>query len=90
MNAARASMIRTVLEQALAPASIDVTDDSAAHAGHAGAREGGHFSVVIVSEQFRGQSRLERHRQVYRALGDLRQQGIHALAIAARTPEETT
>jgi len=74
----------------LAPETLEVFDDSADHAGHAGAREsgGGHFQVVIVSAAFAGQSRLARHRLVYDALRDLMPGSIHALAIVAHAPEE--
>ena len=72
----------------LEPLSVDIRDDSARHAGHAGAREGGHFALSIVSPRFAGLSTMERHRLVYDAIGDLRQAGIHALGISAKTPEE--
>lgn len=74
---------------ALAPDSLDIRDDSARHAGHAGAREGGHFAVAIVSARFAGLSTMQRHRLVYDAVGDLMRNGIHALSISARTPEES-
>lgn len=76
------------LERELAPLSLEIIDDSAKHAGHAGAREGGHFRVVLVAEAFRGQSQLARHRLVYAAVAPLMGQGVHALSIIARTPEE--
>jgi BolA protein len=73
----------------LAPESVELLDESGRHIGHAGARDGGsHFRLDIVSRQFAGKSRLERHRMVYRALGPLMQREIHALAINARTPDE--
>lgn len=72
----------------LAPSHLDIHDDSAAHAGHAGATDGSHFDVVIVSDAFAGKSRLQRQRMVYAALGDLMQQGIHALAMRTYTPDE--
>ena len=81
--------IERALREALAPQRLDVQDDSHLHAGHAGAREGRHFSVAISAEAFRGQSRLRRHRLVYDAVASLMAQGIHALAIDARLPEET-
>lgn len=74
---------------ALAPASLDIRDDSARHAGHAGARAGGHFAVSIVSPRFAGLTTMQRHRLVYDAVGDLMHAGIHALSISARTPEES-
>ena len=81
--------IDRVLREALAPLRLEVQDDSHLHAGHAGAREGRHFSVRSESEAFRGPSRLRRHRLVYDAVASLMAQGIHALAIEARAPEET-
>jgi len=82
--------IRELLTAALAPSELLIEDDSAQHAGHAGAREGGHYTVTIVSAAFAGQAPLARHRMVYAALGDLRALGVHALAIRARTPEESS
>ena len=86
------SLADTIRERLLplAPETLEVFDDSADHAGHAGAREsgGGHFQVVIVSAAFAGQSRLARHRLVYDALRDLMPGSIHALAIVAHAPEE--
>lgn len=77
------------LRAALAPLQLRVVDDSARHAGHAGARDGrGHFEVEIESAAFAGQGLLARHRQVYAALGELMQTDIHALAIHARAPGE--
>jgi BolA protein len=80
--------IEAVLRAAFAPLSLQVQDDSHLHAGHAGAREGRHFSVQVVSERFNGLSRLARHRLVYDALRPQIQHGIHALAIDARAPAE--
>ena len=85
----RAERIRAMLEAALAPIALDVRDDSAKHAGHAGARDGrGHFDVDIVSEAFAGLAPLARHRKVYAALGTMMTTDIHALSIRARTPGE--
>ena len=78
--------IEAALAAALQPESVVVQDDSHLHAGHAGAREGRHFSVVVVSRRFEGLSRVARHRLVYDCLDDLMTRGIHALAIDARTP----
>jgi len=74
----------------LEPESLEVFDDSADHAGHAGAREssGGHFQVVIISPRFVGLSRIARHRLVYDPLRDLMPARIHALAIDAHAPDE--
>ena len=86
---ARVYEIRRRLVLALAPAVIDIEDESHRHAGHEGARDGrGHFRVRIVSAAFRGEPPLARHRAVYAAVGDLMQTDIHALVIDARTPEE--
>ena len=80
--------IETRLHAGLAPLALTIRDDSAQHAGHAGAREGGHFHVTVVSDRFTGLQRLARHRLVYHCLSDLMQRGIHALAIDARAPGE--
>lgn len=77
------------LLQTLQPQSIEIIDDSALHAGHAGAREGGHYRLTIVSAQFEGRKTMERHRMVYAALASLMQSGIHALNISAKTPTES-
>ena len=85
-----AAEIRTRLAT-LEPEALDLVDESAQHAGHAGARPGGntHWRLTIVSRKFAGQNHVSRHRLVYEALGGLMQDPIHALAITARTPEET-
>ena len=89
LNPVRIERIRERLSQALAPLSLEVTDDSHKHAGHAGARGGqGHFGVDIVSAAFVGKLPLARHRLVYAALGEMMQTDIHALSIRARTPDE--
>ena len=81
--------------QPLAPLRIEVTDDSAAHAGHAGAAdhaertgasEGTHFELTIVSNSFAGKTLVARHRMIYELLAELMQTRIHALRIDARTP----
>ena len=86
MNAPRVSVsaIEQALRDALAPESLQVIDESHLHAGHAGARDGRHFSVRVASPRFNGLSRVARHRLVYDALRSLIPQGIHALAIDAR------
>ena len=76
------------LRTALAAEHVQVYDESARHRGHAGALEGGHFDAVVVSTRFEGLGRVERHRLVYAALGDLRERRIHALALSTFTPEE--
>jgi BolA protein len=68
----------------LQPTLLEIRDDSARHAGHAGAREGGHFHVVIVSPLFAGVATRERHRMVYAAAAELMGREIHALSIDAR------
>ena len=74
---------------ALDPVSVELTDDSGAHVGHEGAKDGGsHFSLVIVSPRFAGMKTLSRHRLVYEAMGALMHREIHALAIRAITPDE--
>ena len=82
----RREQIEARLREAFEPAELRVDDDSARHAGHAGAREGGHFSVRIRSARFAGLSRVAKHRLVYHALGHLSAQGVHALAIDAGEP----
>lgn len=80
-----------IIRQRLAslnPSHLDIHDDSAAHAGHVGAASGSHFEVVIVSSAFTGKNRIQRQRMVYEALGDLMQNGIHALAMRTYTPDE--
>lgn len=73
----------------LAPEQIEITDESAAHAGHAGAASGGgHFHITIVSNRFAGHNAVGRHRLIYQALGDLMGSQIHALSITAVTPDE--
>jgi BolA protein len=73
----------------LAPAHLEIADDSALHAGHAGARSGGgHYQLTIVSEQFAGKPTLARHRMIYERLADMMHTEIHALSIKAVTPDE--
>lgn len=85
-----ADKIHDALSVRFAPESLSVTDDSAKHAGHAGARPGGqtHFTVKIVAEDFRGLNRVARHRAVYAVLEPLFAAGLHALAIDAKAPGE--
>jgi BolA protein len=87
----RAADIENRLKAALHPLKLEIVDDSAQHAGHAGAREsgGGHFVVTIVSAAFAGKGLLERHRLVYDALGTAMRRDIHALSIRAFSPDET-
>ena len=83
-----AQNIEAALRAALAPSRLEVVDDSHLHAGHAGAREGRHFTVRVTCEAFDGLPRLARHRLVYSALHGLIAQGIHAIAIDARAPDD--
>ena len=82
--------IRRRLE-ALAPQKLELQDESAKHAGHAGAAPGGntHWKLTIVSAAFEGTNTVARHRMIYQALGELMQAPIHALSITARAPGET-
>jgi BolA family transcriptional regulator, general stress-responsive regulator len=81
--------IRRLLTEAIKPETLEIIDNSAAHAGHAGARSGGgHYNVTIVAEVFEGKSLVQRHQLIYQALGDLMKQQIHALGINALSPSE--
>jgi len=86
----RAERIALVLRAGFAPVSLEVVDDSARHAGHAGARAGGetHFNVVMVAEAFAGLSRVERSRLVNQALAEEFSGGLHALSLVLRSPSE--
>ncbi len=82
-------LIKNALNEALNPSQLDIIDNSAAHAGHAGARSGGgHYQVKIVASVFENKTLVQRHQLVYSALGDLMKQQIHALSINALTPSE--
>ena len=85
-----AEQLRAALERALHPTRLEITDDSERHRGHGGWREGGesHFRVVVVSERFRGLSRVDRQRLVHEAAAELLRERIHALSIRALTPTE--
>ena len=74
----------------LAPQMLSVTDDSGKHAGHVGAKPGGetHFSVAVVSDRFAGMSRVERYRLVHALLDAELRDGVHALSLALKTPQE--
>ncbi|MDP3334547.1 MAG: BolA family protein [Methylococcaceae bacterium] len=83
--------IKQLLTAAFKPAVLEIIDNSAAHAGHVGARSGGgHYHVTIVAEAFEGKSMVQRHQLVYSALGDMMKQQIHALGINALSPSEET
>lgn len=90
LAAPTAAEVEAALREALTPQSLAVGDDSHLHAGHAGAREGRHFSVRIVSARFEGLQRVARHRLVYDALHRWMPRGIHALALTALTPAEAS
>jgi BolA protein len=85
-----ADKIRKKMQEAFSPACLEIVDESALHAGHAGARPEGesHFRLLIVAEMFIDRGRLERQRMIYQALGDLMATDIHALSIKALTPDE--
>jgi len=88
LSALRLTKIRERLNT-LDPLSCEIVDDSALHAGHAGAASGaGHYHVTIVTQKFNGLKLIERHRLVYHAVGDLMQTDIHALVITALTPSQ--
>ncbi len=85
----RVALIESRLKETFSPDSLAIIDESAKHAGHAGARSGGgHFIVEIVSDSFEGKNLIQRHRLIYQALGDAMQNEIHALSIKAKTPAE--
>lgn len=88
VDAPDAAAVEAVLRAALAPQELAVVDDSHLHAGHAGAREGRHFSVRIVSPRFAGLTRVARHRLVYDAVARWMPRGIHALALTTLAPDE--
>ena len=83
--------IKKLLNEALKPEQIEIIDNSAAHAGHSRAQSGGgHYHVTIVADAFEGKSLVQRHQLIYKALGDMMKQQIHALGINALTPTEYT
>lgn len=89
MSEERAKRIERRLSDALQPKTLIVKDQSHLHVGHAGAQEGkGHYDVHIVADRFSGQSPMQRHREVFKALGELMDTEIHALKIRAKAPEE--
>lgn len=86
----RAARLEATLREEFSPLEVRVVDDSARHAGHAGARPGGetHYSVLVVAEAFRGMNRVARSRAVHAALAAEFAGGMHALALTLKTPEE--
>lgn len=87
-----AARIRDKLTEALNPVRLDLMDDSAHHAGHAGvmglAVQETHFRLTIIAEAFRGQTRIQRQREIYRLLAQEFADGLHALTVTAKTPDE--
>ena len=83
-----ATEMRKRLDSALSPSRVELTDDSEKHRGHGGYNPAGesHFTLEIESAAFAGKSRVERQRMVYRALGDLLRERVHALSIRANAP----
>ena len=89
MSDPRLARIRERLEASLAPSEIVLEDESALHAGHAGAASGGgHYRLKIVSTKFEGVKLVMRHRLVYDSVHDMMHKEIHALAITAVAPSE--
>lgn len=85
----RIMRIRAALQQGLDTDDIAIRDDGHLHVGHPGAQSGlGHFHVTIRSAHFSGQNKINRHRLVYTALGELMETDIHAVSIRALAPEE--
>jgi len=85
-----AHRMEVLLREAFTPTHLEVIDESALHAGHAGARPGGesHFRVVIVSDRFAGTGRVQRQQLVYGVLDEMIKGGVHALSMVTSTPEE--
>ena len=84
MTGSRTTVIETILSDAFSPDELLVKDQSHLHAGHAGAKDGrGHFEVMIVADTVRDRSRIECHRLIYEALGQLMTTDIHAVSIRA-------
>jgi len=89
MTTDRTAMLRERLDRELQPVALEIIDESAKHAGHAGAASGGgHFVVSIVSPAFENKTLIQRHRLVYAAVDDIMHSEIHALSIVAKTPQE--
>ena len=85
----RVEKLRSRLQDALAPEALDIIDETAKHAGHAGAASGGgHYLLNIVSAAFEGKNPIQRHRLVFDAVGDMMHTDIHALSIQAKSPGE--
>ena len=84
----RLALIEQRLRERLGAERVEIADESAQHAGHAGAKSGGHFALTVVAVKFHGLNAVQRHRLVYDALDELMRTEIHALAIRALTPDE--
>ncbi len=82
--------LRQRIEDGCTPVHLAIDDETSHHAGHVGDRAhgGGHYTVLIVSHRFEGQTLVERHRRVYAAVGDLMKQEVHALSMRTLTPQE--
>ena len=87
MSSETAELLRQRLD-VLEPLSIVIEDESHRHAGHAGAKDGGHYKITIVAAAFAGHNTLRRHRMIHDAVGDLMRGRIHALSIRAFSPDE--
>lgn len=88
MSAETVELLRQRLTAALTPQTLRIEDESQRHTGHAGAKEGGHYKLVIVAEAFAGKNTVARHRLIYDIANELMHGKIHALAIHARAPGE--
>lgn len=85
MSKNRVELMQRALTEALEPTFLEIRDDSAAHVGHPGAAAGGgHYTVTISAPALQGQSRINAHRMIYSALGDMMQHEIHALNIVIK------
>ena len=87
----RAERILSILTQQLSPSQLELRDDSAKHADHAGALPGGetHYHLIVASAQFSGMNKVQRHRKIYGLLAAEFKEGLHALSIDARAPGES-
>ena len=85
-----ADLIEDLLCKAFAPTHLEIIDETCLHRGHASAPDGGesHFRIILISDQFKGQKRVQRQRQVYKALDEVIRNRIHALSMTTLTPEE--
>jgi BolA protein len=91
MNSSTSDTITEIRSRlaALMPLQVELIDESAQHAGHAGAKSGGgHYQLTIISPAFTGKNIVARHRAIYQAMGDLMSTRVHALSISAYAPEE--